>query len=256
MDQLNDSWWVVPAQRPGARVRLFCFPYAGGSAPVYHKLARALPDDIEVHCLQPPGRGFRLREPALTELHALVAAIDGVLAPRLDRPFALFGHSMGALVAFELTRRLRAGGGPQPGHLFASAAPAPQVARPRLVSTALEAPAFWAAVNQLYGTPAQAAVDPALLELAVPPLKDDFRILLGYRYQPGPPLAQPITAFIGSADPMVERSGAEAWREQTTSVFALHDIPGPHLYLRDAPPPLPALVTAALAGLGVPLDDP
>jgi medium-chain acyl-[acyl-carrier-protein] hydrolase len=247
MDELTDRWWVVPATRPQARLRLFCFPYAGGSATVYHKLARALPDDVEVHCLQPPGRGFRMRDRAFTELHAFAAAIETVLVPRLDRPFALFGHSMGALVAFELVRRLRDGGHPLPAHLFSSAAPAPQMARPRLVSTALEAPAFWAAVNQLYGTPAQAAVDPALLELAVPPLKDDFRILTGYRYQPGPPLPLPITAFIGSTDPMVDPSGAEAWREQTTAAFALHEIPGPHLYLRDAPAPLPALVGAALA---------
>ena len=247
MDPLTDAWWVVPTPRPAARRRLFCFPYAGGSAPVYHKLQRALPADVEVCCLQPPGRGFRMRDPAFHELDALVAAIDGVLRPRLDRPFALFGHSMGALVAFELTRRLRAGGGPLPGHLFASAAPAPQVARPRLVSTALEAPAFWAAVNQLYGTPAQAMADPALLELAVPPLKDDFRILVAYRYRAEAPLPMPITAFMGSADPMVDRAGAEAWREQTTAAFALHQIPGPHLYLRDAPPPLPALVAAALA---------
>jgi medium-chain acyl-[acyl-carrier-protein] hydrolase len=246
MDPLTDRWWVVPAARPDARVRLFCFPYAGGSATVYHKLGRALPAEVEVCCLQPPGRGFRLRDPAIRELHALVSAIEAVLLPRLDRPFALFGHSMGALVAFELTRRLAAAGQPLPRHLFASAAPAPQVARPRLISTALPPPAFWAAVNQLYGTPEQAAVDPALLELAVPPLKDDFAVLAGYRYQPGPPLPLPITAFAGSADPMVERADAEAWREQTSAAFALHQIPGPHLYLRDAPAPLPQLLAAAL----------
>ena len=242
----DQDWWVVSQPRPSARLRLFCFPYAGGSATVYHRLGRALPDDVEVASLQVPGRGFRLREPAIGDLDALLAAIEQVIAPRLDRPYALFGHSFGALVAFEVARRLRRGGR-EAAQLFASASPAPQATRALRVSPDLDPTALWAAVNDLYGTPAQPLVDPELLNLVVPPLRTDLRLMASYRYRPEPPLAAPITAFFGSRDPMVDRAAAEAWRAETTAAFALHEVPGPHLYLQDPPA---ALVEAVKAGLG------
>src|SRR5689334_11040487 len=104
VDQAHDAWWVVPARKPSAAKRLFCLPYAGGSGTVFHKLAQSFGDDVEVHSMQPPGRGFRMREPAFAELAGLIYGLREAIEPRLDRPYALFGHSMGALVAFELTR--------------------------------------------------------------------------------------------------------------------------------------------------------
>src|SRR5690349_9028549 len=99
MTRDTPSWWVVPAPRPAARLRLFCFPFAGGSATAYHRFVQSLPPEIEAASLQLPGRGFRLREPALTTLEALFDGVTGAIAPRLDRPFALFGHSFGAMMA-------------------------------------------------------------------------------------------------------------------------------------------------------------
>ena len=240
------AWWVVPAPRPEAKLRLFCFPYAGGSATVYHRFGQALPADVEVVSLQLPGRGFRLREPTHVDLAALLPAIEAALVPRLDRPCALFGHSLGALVAFELARRLRRAGHAAPLHLFASASPAPSATRALRVSTDLAAPAFWTAVHELYGTPAQVLADPELLALVVPPLKADFQVMASYHYQAEPPLATPITTFVGTKDPMVDRPAAEQWRAETSVAFALHEVPGPHLFLQDSGQLVAAHVRAAL----------
>ena len=248
MTRDTQSWWVVPSPRPAARVRLFCFPFAGGSATAFHRFGQALPPEIEVASLQLPGRGFRLREPALTTLERLFDGVTGAIGPRLDRPFALFGHSFGAMMAFEVARWLRRTGRTTPVHLLASAAPAPQDVTALPVSTALAAPQFWTAVHELYGTPAQVLNDPELLGLVVPPLKLDFELYAAYRYAPEPPLDVPITALYGSRDPRVGRTGVEAWRAQTTAAFAVHEVPGPHLYLQDAPPALTATVTTALLG--------
>jgi len=244
----QQDWWVVPAARQAPRLRLFCFPYAGGSATAYHRFGQALPADVEMVSLQVPGRGFRMREPAICELGALLAAVEAAIAPRLDRPYALFGHSLGALVAFEIARRLRRSGRPAPVHLFASASPAPQATHALRVSTDLAAPEFWAGVHELYGTPAQVLADPELLNLVVPPLKIDVQLIASYRYLTEPPLATPITALIGNRDPMVDRAAAEEWRVETTAGFAVHEVPGPHLYLQDAPAELIGVVRAALAG--------
>jgi surfactin synthase thioesterase subunit len=240
------TWWVVPAPRVAPRLRLFCFPYAGASATAYHRFSQRLPDDIEVCSLQLPGRGFRLREPGIATFSAILDAVAGAIEGRLDRPYALFGHSMGGLVAFELTRRLRAAGARLPLHLVVSASPPPQRVRPRALP--LEAPIaeLWAAVNDLYGTPEKKAADPQLLELAVPPLRDDLRAFASYRYASAAPLEVPITSLVGSADPMVREGDAEAWRAETSGPFALHVIPGPHLYVQDMPDALLVRVRDAI----------
>jgi medium-chain acyl-[acyl-carrier-protein] hydrolase len=244
MAELN-PWWVIPTPRPHARLRLFCFPYAGGSATVFHAFVRALPESVEAASLQLPGRAFRLREPAFTDFDALLNAVDTALTPMLNRPCALWGHSLGALVAFELARKLRDRQA-APVHLFVSGAAAPETPRLQLAPTDLASNAFWSAMHRLYGTPLQVLSDPALLELAVRPLKDDVQVLASYRYRATDPLPCPITAFTGRDDPTVSRTDAEAWRAHTTGDFALHEVPGPHLFLRDFPPQLTAPLLAAL----------
>jgi myxalamid-type polyketide synthase MxaE and MxaD len=241
-----DAWWVVPTPKPAARMRLFCLPYAGGSATAFHRFAQGFADDVEVQSLQPPGRGFRLREPAMTDLGQLLDKLSEVIEPRLDRPFALLGHSFGALLAFELVRALRRRGRPLPMHLFASAAAAP--AAWSALRVALEQPAerFWSDINALYGTPISGPVHPDVLALAVPPLKTDCALIASYRYVPEEKLALPITTFVGASDPMVKHADAEGWQHETTGRFALHEVPGAHLFLQESAAVLSVQVRAAL----------
>jgi medium-chain acyl-[acyl-carrier-protein] hydrolase len=234
IDPAHDAWWVVPAKKPDAAKRLFCLPYAGGSGTVFHKLAHSFGDDVEVHSMQPPGRGFRMREPAFSELAGLIRGLCAAIEPRLDRPYALLGHSMGALLAFELTRALRHGGRRLPQHLFVSASPSPAAWTRVPVSVELEPAAFWRAVNELYGTPVHSAVPGDVLDLVVPPLKADLKLIASYRYVAEAPLALPITALVGTRDPMVKREAAEEWATETSAAFALHEVAGAHLFLQDA----------------------
>src|SRR5215213_1931004 len=113
-------WFMSQRPNPRARLRLFCFPYAGGGAAIYRLWPQNLPSEVEVCGAHLPGRGTRLREQPFTGLDALVDAAAEAIAPSLDKPFALFGHSMGAMISFELARRLCDQGRPQPTHLFVS----------------------------------------------------------------------------------------------------------------------------------------
>src|SRR5688500_6938436 len=122
-----NGWAIYPSRNPNARLRLFCFPYAGGGATIYSTWARGLPPEVQVVAVQPTGREGRLAETPYSDLGQLVEAMHRELRPHLDKPFAFFGHSNGGLMAFELARALRRAGGPMPLHLFASGRPAPQL---------------------------------------------------------------------------------------------------------------------------------
>src|SRR5579883_2155511 len=126
----DSPWRVCFKPNPQARLRLFCFPYAGGAASIYRLWPQLLPETIEVHAIQLPGREGRLLEPTYVRLAPIIDEVTQAIAPLLDRPFALFGHSLGALLAFELARQLRRLQRPQPIHFFASARRAPQFADP------------------------------------------------------------------------------------------------------------------------------
>lgn len=248
---MTAAWWkVFPTAGCEARVRLFCFPYAGGSGSVFHRFGQALPSAVEVVSLQAPGRSYRLCEPPVASLEALLLAIEMTITPWLDRPYALFGHSFGALVAFETARRLRRAGQVAPLHLFASASPAPQVPRPPRISTELGARDFWTAVQQIFGAAPDGPSDQDFLDLVVPPLKEDFRLLASYRYQPDRPLGMPISAFYGAQDPTMSAADAGEWAAQTTGLFSVQEVQGPHLYVRDAPRALVETVSRELRGAG------
>src|SRR5262245_53644991 len=161
----TDRWF--PSLRPGsdADVRLFCFPYAGGGASVYRGWAGCLPGSVDVCPVQLPGREARFREPPFARIGPLVEALAASIRPWLDRPFAFFGHSMGALIAFELSRRLQHEHGLQPVRLFVSGCAAPQVQTEREAIHALPADQFRQELRRLNGTPAAVLEDDELMEL-------------------------------------------------------------------------------------------
>jgi medium-chain acyl-[acyl-carrier-protein] hydrolase len=233
----NANPWVTffrPNSR--ARLRLFCFPYAGGSSLIYRQWPEGLPPDVELCAVQLPGRGSRLREPAFRQMTTLVERLAEVLPPLFDRPFAFFGHSMGASMAFELARRLRSDRAPEPCHLFVSGRRAPQTPDTDPPSYQLPEPVFIEELRRLNGTPQEVLEHPEMMQLLLPVLRADFELIQTYTYEPGPPLTCPISAFGGLQDLDAGRDLLELWREQTTAAFSLQMLPGDHFFPHTARP--------------------
>lgn len=218
-----------PNRRAG--VRLFCFPYAGGGDSIFRSWQQILSDTIEVCPVQLPGRGLRINEPLCTEISQLVRDMGQALAPCLNKPFALFGHSMGALIAFELARYVRNEYRVQPLHLFASGRCSPQITNEPfdLKQFDSELPELLRRGN---GTPEEVLEDPELMELVLPVLRSDWALCKSYIFTPEPPFNFPITAFGGLDDPGVPRRYLEGWREHTTGPFVLRMLPGNHFFLK------------------------
>jgi medium-chain acyl-[acyl-carrier-protein] hydrolase len=244
------SWFHVPRPIARPRVRLFCFPHAGGSATVFHRWPPLLGDDIEVLAAQLPGRGARLRERPYRRMVELIPALVEVIRPRLDVPYAVFGHSLGAATAFGLVLALRRAGAPLPASLFVSACPAPQLERELRPIHPLPQAAFLQALEERYGIADGTLRDPDLAALLYPALQADMEVLETWAYQAEDPLPVPLTACVGASDLTVTRDALDAWRAQSSESFTLHLLNGDHFYLLSNPPPLVRLLRDALAGVG------
>lgn len=242
----QDPWMLAPKPVSRPRVRLFCLPHAGGSATAYHAWPAELPDDVEMAAVQLPGRTFRIKEPPFLRMDALVEALTAALEPYLDRPFVMFGHSLGALTAFETVRRLRSKGWPEPVHLIVSGRRAPQV--PGRQPDLYRAPdsEFFQAMNRLFDMPAELLNDSGLMALSMPALRADFELMETWRYAPQAPLEAPITAIGGCSDPTLPFSELEAWREQTAASFESYWLPGTHFYFNERRKRLLALLVGIL----------
>lgn len=248
----ESSLWVV-RQRPApqAALRLFCLPYAGGGALIYRDWAEHLPAKVEVCPIQLPGRGNRLRETPLTRMTPLVEAIAEAITPLLDKPFAIFGHSMGALIGFELARFLGREYAKVPLHLFVSGRSAPQIRDAAKRTYDLPEPEFIEELRRLNGTPRDVLEHPELMQMMIPILRADFETIQTYEYQAGQPLDCPISAMGGIQDPDVSRQDLEAWREQTKGPFTLRMFPGGHFLINTARPMLLQAITKELHQSGV-----
>src|SRR6185437_2646257 len=186
-------------------------PYAGGGASLFRTWPEELPPQIEICAIQPPGRESRFREPRFTSLPPLVEALDAAIDPFLQTmPFAFFGHSLGAITSFELTRTLRRRNGPMPSHLFASAHRAPQLAPRHLHLHDLPDDLFMQGLQTLKGIPAGVAENADLMEIMMPLLRADFGIAETYAYTPDAPLPTAISAFGGVMDEEVPRDDMAA----------------------------------------------
>jgi surfactin synthase thioesterase subunit len=223
-------WLVIRAARPDVAATLYCFPHAGGAAGEFARWSARMPR-LRVAAFQLPGRAHQLGEQGFTAMAPLVEAIVTDVA--FDPPFALFGHSLGALIAFEAARALWARG-VEPRHLFVSSCTPPQLPSGRRAPLhLLDDAALHAMIERRFGPlPAAVRADDHLLGSALACYRADFTVLETYKYVPGPPLDCPITALVGDR----ERHGAErmtGWQAHTTSVFNLHERPGGHFHIRD-----------------------
>jgi medium-chain acyl-[acyl-carrier-protein] hydrolase len=244
------SW--IPGRKPSpeTRLRLFCFPYAGGSASMFRIWPNALPADVEACPIQLPGRGTRLMERPFTALSSLIEVLAQALSSLLDKPFAIFGHSLGALVGFELARQVRRQYGVSPARLFVSAGCAPQIPRRGSPIHTLPAKEFLAEVRRLNGIPKAVLEHEELLEIVIPLLRADFALYETYVYSAEPPLNCPISAFGGLQDSKVTRSDLEAWRDQTPAAFSMRMLPGDHFFLNTTQPLLLQMLSQELHGDG------
>ena len=232
------NWFLCQKSASQAALRLFCFPYAGGSASIFRGWAASLPPSVEVCAVQLPGRGSRLMEPAITRIPGLIKAIAPAILPYLDKPFAFFGHSMGTIISLELARYLRTKSGVEPVQLFVSGGRAPQIQSTEPPSYNLPEAEFLDELRRLNGTPAEILEHPELMDLMLPVLRADFELVQTYVYRERKPLACPITAFGGSLDKEVGVRRLQAWRAQTTAGFSWKMIPGDHFFIHTSQPAL------------------
>ncbi|WP_329241749.1 alpha/beta fold hydrolase [Actinoallomurus sp. NBC_01490] len=229
------SWTVRWNHVPSPRLRLFCLPHAGGGAAVYRPWPRHLPPDVEVVAIRLPGRESRFREPALTRVGHVVGALVQEIAPLLDRPHVWFGHSMGALLAFEVCRELRRRGLGEPARLMVSGRPAPDIPSRRPPIHDAPLPDLLTRLRELGGTPPEFLEDPDVMSPLLPALRADFAVVETYRYRPGPPLDCPISVFGGAADLEATLDELRAWRAHTSVRCIVRTFEGGHFYLHDTP---------------------
>lgn len=229
-----NPWLEGRRPNPQARLRLFCFPYAGGGAMIYRRWRDELPATVEVCPVQLPGRETRLLEKPFTALRPLTEALGRAMWSQLDMPFAFFGHSMGAVIGFELARWLRRERGPSPVHLFVSGRTAPHLLDSEPPTYNLPDPEFLEDVRRLNGTPAGVLECSELVQLLLPLLRADFGVCQTYTPLPEPPLDCPITAFGGLQDDRAGRGKLEGWREHTAASFSLRMLPGDHFFVNSS----------------------
>ena len=242
-------WLSKQTPNPDAAMRLFCFPYAGGFAGIFRGWSEALPSSVEVCAVQLPGRGSRWDERPFTDLALLIDTFAKELRPFWDKPFALFGHSMGAIISFELARYLYREYGIEPLHLFVSGSCAPNFPRHLLPSYDLSASGYLETLRRLNGIPTRVLEHEELMKLLLPVLRADFQMMRTYTYGDATSLACPITAFCGVSDEEVSTECISAWREQTAGRFSLKLIEGDHFFLQKSKPLLLKLLSEDLTEL-------
>lgn len=201
---------------------------------MFRNWPRYLPPEIEVCAIQYPGRGSRLAEPLSEDVVDVMNRVYEDLQPFLKKPFAFFGHSMGALVSYEFARRLQQEKQPGPFELFVSGCTGPHVRSIDEPTYNLPEPEFIAELRRLQGTPAEVLENAELMQLMMPIIRADFKASQTYKYNPGPPLECPIRAFGGLKDEMVPREKVEAWSEHTTGSFRAQMLPGDHFFLNSS----------------------
>ncbi|WP_297836371.1 alpha/beta fold hydrolase [Pseudomonas sp.] len=224
------------------RVRLFCVPYSGASASVYARWQRGLPESLQVCPLELPGRGARFAEPLATDLSALARQLAAEILPLTDHPYALFGHSLGALLAVEVAYALRELGAPDPHVLVASGTEAPSVRDDQDLRQPLDDGQLIARLQTLGGTAPEVLDSPELLELILPVLRADFLLCGNYQPTERMPLNCPIRVFGGLQDD-ASPSALSAWQRETLGDFSLQWFEGGHFFIASSQ----AQVLAALA---------
>ncbi|NWF50276.1 MAG: thioesterase [Ignavibacteriaceae bacterium] len=227
----SGKWVLYPKPKPWASRKLFCFPYAGGSSFMFRRWPEFLPEDVEVCPVELPGRGRRISEDPIDNLSELISSLAGSILPHLNKPFEFFGHSMGALISFELARYLKTKFDIEVSHLYVSAQSAPHLEREPKVTYNLPSEEFIEVLRSLNGMPDELLSNTEMMQIMLPILRADFAICETYQFTSGSPLNCSITAIGGAEDDKVEIAELYAWSELTTNKFSMIQIPGDHFFL-------------------------
>lgn len=248
MRDKNLSNWVSAALPSSNhhKANLFCFPYAGGGIVAYHAWKNLLHPDVALLRMQLPGRETRLREKPFTSFFPLIKALVSAIAPWVDSPFVFYGHSLGALIAFEVARMLRDMGKPLPFHLFISSFRAPHLPDPDLMISKLPENQFIECLKQYDGIAPAIVKNSELMEIYLPILKADFSVLSSYHYTQKVPLPCPITAFAGLSDPKISAEEIAEWHDHTTGGFDKYFFPGGHFFINESQPEILAHINRYL----------
>lgn len=245
--------WVIRTASPVRRHRLFCFPYAGGNAFGFARWQDSLSPAIEVCAIQAPGRGARIAEPPIDALPVLLRALAPEVARFDDLPFSFFGHSVGALVAFELTRYLRLHGMRLPERLIVSGCQAPQFRSESRNLHALGDDAFLEVLRQYAGTPPEVLESRELMAMLLPTIRADFSLAENYRYRYSPLLPLPISVFAGTTDENKAPGQVDGWQKETSRACEVSWFEGGHFFLNERRDAVMQRINETLFGIGEPV---
>jgi len=245
---LANAWLVCPRPNPRASLRLFCFPHAGGGVSAFSTWTPDLLPGVELCLVQLPGRENRIQEPPVKQLSVLVRMVADALGPAMTCPFAFFGHSMGALIAFELARELRRQGRRMPQYLFASAHRAPQLENTSRQLHTLPDGELIQEMAEMNGTPAAILDNQEFMQLVLPIFRADLELCETYVYTDEYPLGCSISAFGGTKDPEVTWEHLISWQQQTCMTFTVRMFPGDHFFIQQARATVQQDIALHLAG--------
>lgn len=248
------SPWLITAPAPQARMRLFCFPYAGGSAFNFTPWRAALDPSIEICAVQLPGRGARISDRPISSMPALLKMMAPAITQHSPLPFVFFGHSVGALIAFELARYLRLHGVGGPDHLFMSGCQAPQYRSPTRKLHELPDAAFLDELRSYNGTPAEVLENRELMELMLPTIRADFALAEDYVYRSGPQLQVPVSVFAGKDDDNKAPGQVDGWTRETANDCRITWFEGGHFFVNTARDAVIRQLNAELADIPASLE--
>ena len=244
---MSSNWFVTPRPpRPPGQVRLFCLPYAGGSSAVFRAWSELCPPQVELVMVELPGRGARHGERLARRVEDIAVPLAEAIAARAERPFGLFGHSMGGLLAFHVARELSRQGAPLPAHLFVSAQPPAHLGHQGVKRAGLPDAALRDELVRLGGTPPEILAHAELMTLMLPVLRADFELCETAPAISGQPLACDLTALGGVADPFVDANELKDWAQHTERRFSVNLFPGGHFFLHEHRASLLSLVSRRL----------
>ncbi len=220
-----------PKPNPTAKITLICFPYAGGGGNIFVPWKEYMPASVELIAVNFPGRGMRMNETPFTQVDTLLPALSNALLPHLQKPFIFFGHSLGALIAFELAHYLRQHYNKEPVHLMPAGRRAPHVEKKQPPIYHLPEKEFIQEVERLNGTPKEVLENPELMELVMPTLRADFEMAETYQFVEKGKLTCPISFYYGLQDKVKNQDNHAAWSQHTNNTYQSYAFPGDHFFL-------------------------